>query len=142
VLRGSEQKTFTLEVARRPEDEAALGRGDAPPEAEGEDAPAVREQGVKLGVSGLSPLTPELAAQLGLEAGEGVVVGAVLPDGPADRANLRRGDIILEIDRQRMRRPEDVKAALAKRKEGDLVLLRVQRGDRATYLTVKLGGGK
>jgi serine protease Do len=141
ILRGNEQKQLSLKVAKRPEDENAVGRADAPSEEESE-SPAVREQGVKLGVGGLAPLTPELAGQLGVEPGEGVVVGSVLPDGPADRANLRRGDVILEIDRQPVRKPEDVRAVLAKKKEGELVLLRVQRGDRATFLTIKLGTPK
>jgi len=140
VLRGNDQKQLSIKVGRRPEDEAAIGRGEVPEEDEAEGGPPAVKEGVKLGVGGLAALTPELASQLGLDPGEGVVVGNVLPDGPADKANVRRGDVILEIDRAPMRRPEDVKAALGRKKEGDLVLLRIQRGDRATYLTVKLGG--
>jgi serine protease Do len=139
VTRGDGQKQFTLKVTKRPEDEAAVGQGEAPTDEESVE-PAVREQGVKLGVGNLTLLTPELAGQLGLEPGAGVVVGSVLPGGPADRASLRRGDVILEIDRQPMRRIEDLKAALGKKKDGELALLRVQRGDRASYLTVKVGG--
>jgi serine protease Do len=139
ILRGGQQKQLQLKVNRRPEEEATTSRGEPPAEEEGAESPAAREQGAKLGVGGLTALTPDLAGQLGLDPGEGVVVGSVLPEGPADKANLRRGDVILEIDQQPVRKPEDVKSALSRKKEGDLVLLRVQRGDRATYLTVKLG---
>jgi serine protease Do len=133
VLRGGDQKQFSLKVATRPEDEAAVGRGDAP---EGE--PESKDAAPRLGLS-LAPLTPELQGKLGLEGDDGVVVTNVQPDGPADRAGLRRGDLILEVNRQPVRRPDDVKAALGKLKESDLVLLRVRRGDQSSFLTLRIG---
>jgi serine protease Do len=136
VLRGTEQKQLNLKVAQRPEDDAALGRGEVPDE-EGEGSG--HEATPKLGLS-LAPLTPEVATQLGIEGTEGVVVMSVLPDGPAERASLRRGDVILEVNRQPVRRPEDVSKAIAKLKDGDLALLRVRRGDQASFLTLRIGG--
>lgn len=51
-----------------------------------------------LGIS-MSDLTPELAAGLGLpEETKGVVVGAVLPQSPAERAGFQQGDIIQRIN--------------------------------------------
>ncbi|APW60237.1 trypsin-like peptidase domain-containing protein [Paludisphaera borealis] len=44
----------------------------------------------------LDPLTPVLARQLGLEAGvKGILVGEVVPGGPADKAGLKQGDVIV-----------------------------------------------
>jgi serine protease Do len=135
VLRGGDQKQFSLKVAQRPEDENALSRGDAPEaEPEGKDTAAS-----KLGLA-LTPMTPEVQSQLGLEGDEGVVVTNVQPEGPADRAGLRRGDVILEMNRQPIRRLDEVKAILSKLKDNDLVLLRVRRGDQASFLTLRLGG--
>ena len=44
----------------------------------------------------LAPLSPALARQLGLDEGtKGVMVGHVLPGSPADKAGLKRGDVII-----------------------------------------------
>ena len=134
VVRGTDQKQFSLKVGQRPEEENAVGRGEAPEvEPEGKDVAA------KLGMA-LAPVTGEVQSQLGLENDEGMVVTNVQPEGPADRAGLRRGDVILELNRQAVRQPEEVKALLAKVKDNDLVLLRVRRGDQASFLTVRVGG--
>ena len=60
--------------------------------------------------------------------------------GPADRAGLRRGDVILELNRQPVRKPEDVSAAIGKMKDGDMALLRVMRSDVAVFVAVPVGG--
>jgi serine protease Do len=49
-----------------------------------------------LGVA-LQPMTPELAALFGVAAGGGALVTDVAPDGPAARAGLARGDVVLEF---------------------------------------------
>jgi len=135
VLRGGEQKQFALKVAMRPEDENAVARGDFQ-----EPEQAGKEPTPKLGLS-LDQITPQMQSELGLDSDEGLVVTSVLPDGPADRANLRRGDVILEVNRQPVHRIEEVKAILAKLKENDVVLLRVRRGDQASFLTLRIGSG-
>ena len=49
----------------------------------------------------MQTLTPELAENLGVERGvKGVVVTQVEPGGPAGEAGLRRGDVILEVNRK------------------------------------------
>ena len=51
-----------------------------------------------LGITG-QDLTPVLAESLDMEFRNGVLISGVLDDGPADRAGLRPGDLITEIDR-------------------------------------------
>jgi S1-C subfamily serine protease len=46
----------------------------------------------------LGDLIPEIAAQVGLPVREGVVIQDVLTGGPAGRAGIQRGDIILSMD--------------------------------------------
>jgi serine protease Do len=43
-------------------------------------------------------ITPELAAGLHLQRNFGVIVSDVVPGGPADKAGLRAGDVILSVD--------------------------------------------
>ncbi|TAJ99398.1 MAG: PDZ domain-containing protein, partial [Candidatus Manganitrophaceae bacterium] len=50
-----------------------------------------------LGVS-IQEMTPKLAEQFGLKESKGVLVSDVLPKSPAERAGIKRGDVLLEID--------------------------------------------
>ena len=83
-------------------------------------------------------LTGDLAQQLGLEDTKGVVVAAVDPDGPASEAGIRRGDVILEVDRQEVKDTKSLQKALEKSDERALMLVR--RGDNQLYMTVKRAG--
>ncbi len=131
VLRGGKQKTFTFPVAQRPDELAQAGDSEGGVE-DGGKAP-------KLGVR-LQPLTPDLAKQLGLEGDSGVLVADVTEGGPADRAGLARGDLILEVNRRPVRKPAEVGEIISKLADGELVLMRVRRGDGAIFLAVPLGG--
>jgi serine protease Do len=134
---GVEQKSLVLKAGVRPEDEAQPSGPSGEPE--GGELSKEPPPTPKLGVT-LQRVTRELQDQLGLEGDEGVVVTHVAPDGPADHVNLRRGDVILEVNRKPVKKPDDVAAIIAKLKENDVVLLRVRRGDQASFLTLRLGG--
>ncbi|MFL5306690.1 MAG: trypsin-like peptidase domain-containing protein [Polyangia bacterium] len=86
----------------------------------------------------LQTLTPPLADSLGLEPGtRGAVVAEVVPGGAAAAAGVAEGDVILEVDRQRVTTAEEAVTALsAQRRGGHLVRLRTVNGLR--YIT--LGG--
>jgi serine protease Do len=135
VLRkGGEKKQLSFKVAQRPEDEGVATKG------EGEDeGNASANKSPKLGVS-LAAIPPEMARQLGVAPDEGVVVADVVEGGPAQRAGVRQGDVILEVNRQPVKKIEDVSSAVAKMKEGEMALLRVRRGDSAIYVAVPVGG--
>ncbi len=83
--------------------------------------------------AGLAPaaITPAVAARLGLPGTDGVIVTAVVPAGPAEAAGVRPGDVILAMDGQVLRRPEDFLAALRPRNPGDTVTLTVRGTDGA-----------
>jgi serine protease Do len=91
----------------------------------------------KLGLS-LQTLTPELAESMGLDPSiRAAVVAEVAPGGQAAAAGLHEGDLILEIDRQRVVTGEGAAAALAvPRKGGHLVRVHGESGIR--FIT--LGG--
>jgi serine protease Do len=134
ILRKGKKTEVTVTVGTRP-DEEALARGESGDEGDaGDGAPA---KGAKLGVQ-LQAITPEMARQLKLDGEGGVLVAQVAPDGAAARAGIQRGDVILEVAQEAVSKPEQVSAAIAKAKAGDVVLLRVKRGPQATYVTVRI----
>jgi serine protease DegS len=69
-------------------------------------------------------------------AGEGVGVAGVVPGGPADRADLRRGDVISQLDGKPIAGREEFYEALWKGIVGDVMDLTVQRGN--DLLSVKV----
>jgi serine protease Do len=137
VLRNGQKKQLSVKVAQRPEDEGAVGRGEFD-EQGNEDQAGKKDQSPRLGVS-LSRITPEIARELNIEGQEGAVVVDVTDNSPADRAGLRRGDVIVQIAGKPVKAPEDVKAALGAHKDdGKPLVLRVRRGDQATFVAVPL----
>ena len=82
-------------------------------------------------------LTPQIAESLGLERAEGVVVSAVDPGSVADEAGIRRGDVILEVDRKPIRSIDEYKKSLAGIRKGKGVLLLVRRGESTLFLALK-----
>ena len=96
---------------------------------------SVPEKG-ELGLT-VQRLTPQMAESLGLERVEGVAVAAVEPGSAADEAGIRRGDIIIEVDRKAVRNLDDYKKALAGARQGRGVLFLVRRGDSTLFLALK-----
>jgi serine protease Do len=82
-------------------------------------------------------LTPQMAESLGLEKSEGVVVTAVEPASAAEEAGIRRGDVILEVDRRTVRNLDEYKKAIAGIAKGRGVLFLVRRGESTLFLALK-----
>lgn len=70
---------------------------------------------------------------------KGVLIARVEADGPAARAGLRRGDIIVKLADTEVNTVSDVATFLADRKPGDSVNVAVLRGDAARTFSVTLG---
>jgi putative serine protease PepD len=69
----------------------------------------------------------------------GVEVHAVTPGGPAERAGLRTGDVVVSVDGQAVSEPGDVTDALDGSEPGDSVEVEVERGGRRERLDITLG---
>jgi serine protease Do len=81
----------------------------------------------EIGISAQS-ITPELAAGLGLKRDWGVILGDVLPDGPADQAGLKPGDIILALDGKPMENARQFEVNLYRIPIQQKVTVEYQRG--------------
>jgi serine protease Do len=75
-------------------------------------------------------LTPWLARALGLLTAQGALITRVEDDSPASKARLRPGDLIVIIDRQRIRSDDDVVRALREGRVGEAYELTILRGRR------------
>jgi serine protease DegS len=91
-----------------------------------------------LGITG-QPLTEELAESLEIPFVPGILVSAVLEDGPASRADLRPGDLIVGIDRQPVDGAQDMLARIAAKSPGSGLAIAVRRGDEAIDLVAIVG---
>jgi putative serine protease PepD len=82
-------------------------------------------------------------AYLGLStttaSGGGAEVAEATSGGPADRAGLRAGDVVTEVDGQRVEDPEDVADAIEDNSPGDHVSLTVNRNGSQETVEVTLG---
>src|SRR5437667_359217 len=90
----------------------------------------------------IQDVTDELASSFGVKEREGVLVADVAAGGPADRAGLRRGDIILEVARQPVADAQSFGQALAAVAPGEAALLYVHRpggGGRNQYVVLERG---
>ncbi len=97
------------------------------------------EKREKLGLK-VQKVTPQIAESLGLDQAEGVVVTSVEPASPGDEAGLRRGDVIIEINRNRIRDLRDFRNEVASIKKGKGLLLLVRRGKTTLFLALKSRG--
>ncbi|HTP64981.1 MAG TPA: trypsin-like peptidase domain-containing protein [Geobacteraceae bacterium] len=73
------------------------------------------------------PLTPDLAAALGLPEPIGALVTRVTPGGPAEKAGLKRGDVIVELDGKKILVPAELPRMVAFGHLGKTVRLTVIR---------------
>jgi serine protease DegQ len=89
---------------------------------------------------GIQPdqVTSEVAGQLGLDRAAGVVVLEVVQGGPADRAGLRPGDVIVRMDDAAVDTVEDLFGELRQRKPSSQVRITFVRDRREQQATVTL----
>jgi serine protease Do len=125
VLRDGKEKTFKITLEEMTDEAVASG-------------PAKKDEELKeeMGFS-VQSLTPELVKQLDLDSADGVFITSVEPGSPAAEAGLRRGDVILEVDRKII---EDIKVlseVMEKAKKKKSVLFLVNRGGRTIFIAVK-----
>jgi serine protease Do len=83
-------------------------------------------------------LTPEIASQLGIVKADGVVIEQVEKGSIAQDAGLQNGDVILEVNRQKIKNEDDYHAAMEKAKPDQGVLFLINR--RGSIFFVSLRG--
>ncbi len=80
-----------------------------------------------------------LAAQLGLNAGEGLTVTYVAPDSPAAKAGLQKNDVLVEFDGQLLVLPAQLRKLIRLHKEGDTLKLVYYRSGKKETASATVG---
>ena len=121
IFRNGEEKTFSVKLGELDEKRQAAFDGD--PEE-------------KFGLT-LMDISPEIIQRYGLKNSQGVLITLVDPDGPGAAANLRQGDLILEINNTETPDLKTFLAAVKKIRKDQVVRLLIQRGSYLSYTTIK-----
>jgi serine protease Do len=87
----------------------------------------------------VQPLSEELAQSFGLDRPRGALVSEVVKDSPAERAGIKRGDVILSFDGQGIDERNDLPKIVATTPVGKAVKVIVFRDGRERELKVEVG---
>ena len=124
VIRDKGTETLSVKVAELKDEEAAVAAG--------------KEESFGLTVQ---PLTPDIADSLGLSNDlKGVVISGVEQGSAADDAGLRRGDVILEVNREAVKDLTAYRKAVKGAAKGKSVLFLVRRGENTIFVALKPSG--
>ncbi len=124
LLRAGKPKTVSLKVGQRPLTLTQNGK----PRSEKES-----EYGIRV-----SDRTPEMARALNNGNVGGAVVTGIIPGSQADKAGLREGDVIIEVNRHEIDSAQDFKDRVMQEKKGADLNLLVKRG-QAGLKVIPLG---
>jgi serine protease Do len=91
-----------------------------------------------IGIS-VQSVTPEIAESLKLEDDDGALVADVTDGGPADKAGVRRGDIIIELNGNKIDEMPDLPKLVASYAPGTKTNMKVRRDSKEKVLNIKLG---
>ncbi len=114
LLRDGREKKVRVKLAKRPDTEPTMARGEA------------RSDDLGLRVR---EIDPEIAERLGLDENQkGVVVTGINPDSKAAEAGIQQGDVVIEINRKPVESLDDYRDRLRRIDEGDTVQMLLRRG--------------
>jgi len=91
-----------------------------------------------LGVA-IQPMTPELAKQFGLSETRGVLVNGVTENGPAAKAGIRRGDVIVAVNGKPVSDPNSLRNQIAGTPPSTQIQITVVRDGHEQQIPATLG---
>ena len=86
----------------------------------------------------IQAVTEEIAETLGLKEASGALVASVIPDGPAEKAKMKAGDVILKFDGREVSKMRRLPRMVADTEVGKSVDILVWRGNKKVTLKAKV----
>jgi len=87
----------------------------------------------------IQPVTEDIAEGLGLKELKGALIGSVNKDGPAAKAKLQAGDVILKVGEKEVKEPRNLPQIVADIPDGTQVPVTVWRKGKIMSIPVKIG---
>ncbi|MDP8211048.1 MAG: trypsin-like peptidase domain-containing protein [Candidatus Stygibacter australis] len=81
-------------------------------------------------------ITPVIASYLGLSSSDGVLVALLDKNGPADKAGLKKGDIIIKINKYQIKTTDDAEIAVTDVSVGDKMNLEIIRDTKPLSIVI------
>ncbi|WP_338661893.1 Do family serine endopeptidase [Pararoseomonas sp. SCSIO 73927] len=139
LWRDGKEETVTVTIAELPAEEAQAGNQSGRPRSEVVDLAGL---GLKVG-----PITGEARERFSLRAEQrGVLITEVDQNGPAAERDLRPGDVIVEVQQERVNTPQDVQnrveALRRQNRSTALLLVEGQQGQRFVPLRIREEGNQ
>lgn len=88
---------------------------------------------------GVYTLTKDLANYYGLSVEEGVLISQIYNNSPAEKAGLQPGDVVLEIDKQKVTTSEQLVDIISKAKVGEVKRFLINRQGKLITVAVSIG---
>jgi serine protease Do len=123
LIRDGKKQNITVEIGKMEDEDSVL---------------ADKETGTskKIGIT-VQELTPKLAESLGIEEVQGLIVSDINPGSAAAEAGILRGDIILEINREKVESIVQYRNALVAAQEKKSILLLIKRDQHTRFVVIE-----
>jgi len=86
----------------------------------------------------IQPLTEELRNSFGLGETEGVLIGDVMKNSPAEKGGLKRGDVIIQFDQRVIKEPDELSRIAANTAPGKTIPVKIIRERKEKTLEIKI----
>ena len=84
-------------------------------------------------------ISPELAESFSLPTTNGTLIAGVQPGGPAERAGIRRGDILVAVETKEFTDATEMLNLIAALRPGDQATLKILRDHQEKLVQVQVG---
>ncbi len=129
VVRDGSEKTIPVTIGKFPTEGTPVAAIEKP---------AASPVTMKLGVA-VAAITDAIRTELKLPVGtSGLVVREISPGSPATEVGVQVGDVITRVNGRPMTKPEDLRAAIADVRSGEMVRMVIQRAGSRTLINVPM----